>query len=546
MNEKLTNFKDQTVKVWTDMSVTKRVISVSMLAAVGIMAFWLMTRTKHVDYAYLFTDLDAQSGARIIEELKEKKIPYQVKSGGTAVMVPRDKVYELRMIMAGKGLTLGGTATGFEIFDKSQFGVTDFVQKLNYRRALEGELARTISSLQSVTGARVHLVIPERKLFKDEHEDASASVVLNVVSGRSLNQKNIDGIRNLVAGSVPGLKPAHVHIVNSNGETIGDTDSEKTEKMTMINLQKRLEKDYEIKIRNMLEDILGKGKAVVRVSLDMDFTKKSSVSEKYNPDGQVARSEKKHVERRGNIANFTAGIPGARSNLPGGQQPRGNGAGNGAETVKSLTNYEIDKVVTKTVDPVGTRKRISVAVVVDGMYAGKGAARTFKPLPKEKLASISELVKKAVGFRSQDGDQVEIQSYELSKPEVKPVVAPSKRSYVKYIPYAVGAGTGFIVLLMLIFMYLMPKYKVWKQMKVREAAILSEIQDNRFKPTPIRVIEEKLEAPAVEGQRILLNSAKEEDQMTPAESQRDQVLSFVESDPDRTVAILKNWITSEA
>ncbi|MBN2725675.1 MAG: flagellar M-ring protein FliF [Deltaproteobacteria bacterium] len=545
MNEKITNLKEQSLKIWKEMPTSKRYLSIALILGVVAFAAYLIFHEEKVDYAYLFTDLDPVSGGKIVEELRDRNIPYKVTGGGSTIMVPKEKVYDLRLHMATKGLTLGSNATGFEIFDKSQFGVTDFVQKLNFRRALEGELARTISSLNSVKSARVHLVIPERRLFKDDKEDASASVVLSVANSRSLSRRNIDGIRNLVAGSVPGLKPAHVNIVDSNGEVISDSDSESTEKMSMINIQKRLEKDYERKISNMLEEILGKGKAVVRVSLELDFTKKSSVLEKYNPDGQVPRSEKKHVERRGNVAAATKGIPGARSNLPGGAQPRQNGTRAGAETVKTMTNYEIDKTVTKVVDPTGTRKRISVAVVVDGSYKKdpKGAV-VFSPLSGKKLASIAELVKKAVGFRPQAGDQVEIQSYELSKPvKVLPPKAQGK-SYIKYVPYAAGIGTGILILAMFIFMYLLPKYKVWKQMKVREAAILSEIQDNRFKPTPIKIIEEKLEAPAIEGQKILIDSSRE-NEVNPAESQRDQVLQFVESDPDRTVAILKNWITAE-
>ncbi len=544
MGERFNTYKTQLISFWSGLSWVKRGITLGVLACtLGAISYLLLHEPK-VEYGYLFTDLDPATGGRIVERLREKGIPYRIQNGGTTIMVPQKVVYELRMEMATSGLTTG-SGVGFELFDKSQFGVTDFVQKINYKRAMEGELSRTISSLKAIRSARVHLVIPKKRLFTTSQEKASASVVLALHQGQELSKKAVQGIQNLVSGSIQNLKPNNIHIVDSTGEVLS-VDQEELEKSSIFTLRKRMERDYERRIRRMLERMLGQGKAIVRVSLAMDFTKKSAVKEVYNPEGQVVRSERKQIIATNQKGGTVKGIPGARANLPGGPVEKKQGSQGGIKTVKSHTNYEIDKTITKVVEPVGQRRSISVAVAVDGLYTKntKGVA-TYSPLPKASLKAISELVKSAVGFNARAGDQVEVRNFQFSKTPSEPPTHSSPKSFSRFLPYLVGGATGLLLLVLLVLFLILPRYRNYKRMKVREAAIMSEIQETGYRPTPIKIIEEKLDAPAVEGQKILIDSSSEtEENEDVMETQRNQVLHLVESDPDRTVAILKNWIAS--
>jgi flagellar M-ring protein FliF len=320
--------------------------------------------------------------------------------------VPRDQVASTRLMLSGKGLPTAGSV-GYEIFDNaSALGQTDFVQQLNRQRALEGELARTIRSLDGITSARVHLVLPKRQLFEDEAEQPSAAVTIGV-GGREPGPDQVRAMQNLVAGAVPNLKPDRVTVVDQHAKTLsgGDTgmaaeaDGRKTE------IEQRIAKQ----VKGLVEGIVGSGKARVNVSAEVDMARVTTQEEKFDPDGQVVRSETTADENsRDNQANGS-GQASVAANIPGGTSDSST-SGSASGKQESTTNYEISKSVRTEVQEPGTIKRLSVAVAVDGATAvGKnGKPGPYTPRSAEEMQRIDQLVRTAVGFNQQRGDQVSV------------------------------------------------------------------------------------------------------------------------------------------
>jgi flagellar M-ring protein FliF len=373
-------------------------------------------------YQVLFSNLSPEDAGAITEKLKESKIPYEIGDSGS-VMVPEDKVLELRMTLASQGLPSGG-GVGFEIFDKTSIGMTDFIQKINYRRALQGELGRTIGQLSEVEQARVHLAVPEKTLFSDNKEHTSASVVLKLRGGRTLTQNQIQGIVHLVSSSVEGLNPQNITIVDTNGNMLSRPSDDSYNGQTSNNqneYQRGIEKSLEDRVQSMLERAVGPGKAVVRISSMLDFTQVETTEEKFDPDKTAVRSEQRSQENSSGSSGTTSGVPGVLSNLPNAkaENPKAAGGKTGNSSQSNRTqetiNYEINKTVNHILEPVGNLKKLSAAVLIDGNYETiKGTdgkeTRKYVPRTEEELKKYTEIVKKAVGYSEERGDQVEVLS----------------------------------------------------------------------------------------------------------------------------------------
>ncbi|MBA4397636.1 MAG: flagellar M-ring protein FliF, partial [Syntrophus sp. (in: bacteria)] len=337
--------------------------AVAVSVALSIGAFvWVANQE---DYRVLFSNLTSGDAANIITKLKEKKIPYQISAGGDVVSVPADRVSELRLELAAGGIPQGG-GVGFEIFDNKTFGTTDFEKQLNYRRALQGELSRTINSLDEIQQSRVHIVLPKDSLFVDQQKKTTASVTIRLKSGKKLKPAQIEGIGHLVASSVEGLSAADVMIVDSQGNIISQNtggDSRLAQMTTsQAEYKKNLEKDMAGKIQTMLENVVGPGKAAVRVSADLDFRITEKTEELYDPESPVIRSTQKQMDKA--TGPIPVPAPG-RTAAPAASAPA---AGPEKEKSEEIVNYEINKVVSKTVMPVGEVKKLSIAVLVDGIY----------------------------------------------------------------------------------------------------------------------------------------------------------------------------------
>lgn len=375
------------------------VFTVAVASVVSVVA--LVYFMNRVEYSILYTNVAPQDASGIIAKIKEADVPYELSQGGETILVPADRVSELKMELAAAGLPRGG-AVGFEIFDQKNIGVTDFVQHLNFQRALQGELSRTINTLDEIDFSRVHIVMPKQSLFVEEEKEASASVVLKVKPGRKLSGLQIDGIVHLVASSVEGLEPQAVMVVDSRGNVLSQRrDESRVAKMTssQIAYQQNVEKELSNRIQRMLERVVGKGNVIATVSAALDFSMTEKTEERYDAEEPAIRSmhkksEKTDVPTRGDASSVSQ----ARS---------AGGAKGNREKTDELVNYELNRTVSKTVMPVGEIKRISVAVMVDGHYQTKeDGAEEFAPRSKAEMSDLEEIVKKAVGFKSRRGDEV--------------------------------------------------------------------------------------------------------------------------------------------
>jgi flagellar M-ring protein FliF len=456
---------------------------VLVLTSVLAVAFGGLVTLQKANEAYspLFSQLDREDASAIVAKLKELKVPYRVGVDGATVEVPESRARELRLELAGAGLPRGG-GVGFESFDKMRLGATDFEQRVLYRRALEGELTRTIGTIGAVESSRVHLVLPEKSVFITRGEPASASIVLRLRSGRSLGPAEVAGVVHLVASAVPGLQADRIAVITTDGTTLhrprkspaaGEADGSEAEDEARV-AARAYESSLEDRVRSMLERVVGPGHADVRVTAEIDPARVEHVEDHYDPTKSVLRSEEQSVEHGGADTNESvAGVPGAESNLPTGVA-RGSGsapkpAASGSAAASSVPavaavapgstreshtrNYEIDHVTDKRTVGSGALKRLTVAVVLDGVKGESGLVAR----PREELDKLATLVRSASGASQGRGDVVTVESMLFAasadaQPVEAPVPAPVAnvrlRAAQRWAPIAVGgllvvAGLGF-------------------------------------------------------------------------------------------------------
>ena len=352
-----------------------------------------------VTYAPLYTDLEESEAGEITSYLSDQKIPYQLSAGGKTIGVPSGDVYKTRIALASKGLPSSGNI-GYAIFDKNNLGMTDFLQNLNYRRALEGELTKTIMQLNEVKAARVHIVMPKDRLFKKDQQEATASVVLKFRGAGGISKQQIQGITHLVASSVEGLKPSNISIIDYDGNLLSsNTESDPLAGLSssQLEVRKQVEQYLQEKSQSMLDGVLGAGKSVIRVTADLNFQQIEKTSEQYDPNQPSVRSEE-----RTKSSTTTADKSGDNSESKNDESN---------ETV--VTNYELNKTVEHIINSVGNIDRLSIAVLVDGKYvpAEGGDATTapvYQPRSQEELDRLAAIVKNSVGFDQQRNDQIEM------------------------------------------------------------------------------------------------------------------------------------------
>jgi flagellar M-ring protein FliF len=408
----------QLQNLFKSLSAGKR-IALLILAVGSIAGFvFLMNWAGKPEFHPLYSNLDANDAGIILSRLKEQKIPYRLSANGSTILIPEERIYETRMELASKGLPQGGSI-GFEIFDDTKLGMTEFAQNVNYQRALQGELVRTISGFAEVESCRVHIVMPEKSLFIDEQETGSASVVLKMHPGKWLTQQQVQGIVHLVSSSVAHLKPENVTVVDSSGRLLtGQNDSAgiATLSSDQLDYQAKVERKLESRVLTMLEKALGANRAIVRVSCALNFKRHEMTEERYLPENQVVRSEQQFNETSRGADPVPQGVPGIQSNLPESRPAQNKMLDDENSTFAKqdrTVNYEIGKLTSRTLEPVGTTERISVAVLVDGTYQSAAKENgqlqwTYVPRPSEELKKIESLVKSAVNFVAERGDKVEV------------------------------------------------------------------------------------------------------------------------------------------
>ncbi|MCF8040392.1 MAG: flagellar M-ring protein FliF [Desulfohalobiaceae bacterium] len=437
----------------------------------------IILQANKAEYRPLYTGLAPQEAASVTGWLKEQGVPYELTNSGRSIYVPAAMVYETRLNLAGAGLPKQG-GMGFEIFDKQSFGVTKFTQKINYQRALQGELARTIMALDAVKSARVHLVLPEERLLQDQQEQAKASVVIDLAEGRALDMTRTQGIIHLVAGSIEGLKKNQVTVVDTSGRTLSQNSGTEVGQIMLpdkLKFKNTLEGRLEKRAQSLLDRALGQGSSVVRVTADLDFTQEAITSEEYDPDSLVPRSEKVTESESG--SRRSGGVPGVESNLGGGSTA--NSGPIPSRESSEVTNYEISKTVKRIKSPVGQVKKISAAVLVAEKFKPgvNGEPGSHVPLTPEKIGSIRRMIVSAIGLDPDRGDRIEVVSMPFQKQMLEGSGGASAGSAVyDYIPYAKYALLLFLAVL-LYFVLVRPLVKTLRGESAISAKTVTELED---------------------------------------------------------------------
>ena len=396
-----------TIKAWP---LSRKIATAALLIiTVGLFAY-LILEARVADQQLLYANLREEDAASVVTFLKNKKIPYSLKNGGKNIWIAADKIYETRLELAANKLPQGG-GIGYEIFDQQSFALTDYVQKVNHTRALQGELSRTISSLDPVETTRVHLALPEKRLFKDQQKKPTASVIVTLKANKSLDRNQVKGIVHLVAGSVPDLEPDNVKIIDSHGvELKSDENADKDSLIStdLLTYQHEVEQRLELRAQDLLDKTMGPDRAMVRVSATLDFSKNEKTQELFDAEEPVVRSEQITTESTGNATS--GGVPGVQSNLQG--TSGANQAQSSPPSSKSTktTNYEISKTLSKTIAPVGTVTKLSVSVLVADKTEAKEKDKAPETVPRTaaELKEIENMVATALGIVAQRGDQISV------------------------------------------------------------------------------------------------------------------------------------------
>ena len=515
-------------------------IGVGIAAALGAL-FMNMGRPN----ALLYSNLDLKEAGEITRALDQANIRYEAKGDGSTLMVARDEVATTRLLLSGKGLPTAGSV-GYEIFDQtSVVGQTDFVQQLNRQRALEGELARTIQSLDGVTSARVHLVLPKKELFEDEIQQASASVSI-AVGAREPTPDQVRAIQNLVAGAVPNMKPDRVTVVDQHAKTL--SGGSEGDAMAADGRKSAVEARVAKTVKPLVEGVVGPGKARVNVTADLDLSQVTIQEETFDPDGQVVRSETTSEENANENQPNQTGAVTAAANIPG-APPNAEGNVNSASgRTGTTTNYDISKTVRTEVKEPGQVKRLSVAVAVDGVTApagtdGKPGAYTARPAAE--MQRIEQLVRTAVGFDAQRGDQVTVINVQFPRADTgggvvtaNPLMGFDKNDIMQIVQWVIL----LIVALLTIFFVVRPLFNgsAGARTGVTRLVTTADGQQMMLPMDPSTGDPLALPGPDQSEMEQRIAIAKIEGQVKASSIKR--VAEFVESHPEESVALLRTWL----
>ncbi|MBB4052782.1 flagellar M-ring protein FliF [Devosia subaequoris] len=528
-------------------------IAAMALVAVLMLGFFgfLIIRSQTPNLAPLYSGLSLEDSSAIVTELQTLNIPYELRGEGATILVPRDQITTMRMTLAGEGLPTRGQV-GYEIFDQqSTLGATSFVQNINNVRALEGELARTIGSLNRITGARVHLVLPERELFRRERQDPSASIVLTTRG--ELSTGEIRAIQHLVASAIEGLTPGRVSIVDDQGTLLASgTGEDVAGVMTAQNDERTLgfENRMRTRVEDMLANVVGAGRARVEVAAELDFNRSTTTQELFDPESQVVRSTQTRESE--NLSGGNNGQVTVANELPGADQ--NNGAGGVTEqgtSSEEVINYEISKTTQTDVTEAGAVKRLSVAVVVDGTYADDGAGNmTYTPRSPDEIAQILTLVRSAVGFSAERGDSVEVVNMQFAeRPELAPLGTEAGSGLLDFtrddLMNGAEMGVTLLIALALVFFVMRPLLKKALTPETQPLALpeAAEVSYHGVLDANGQVVPEIEEAPRDKTPAWVANAKS----MGETQLQTLQTVGeLVEENPRQAALIVRDWLGNAA
>ncbi len=549
MNEFFQQLIQQFKETWERFNTTQKILVVAIPAVIFAGLLALIISTSHSQYEVLYSRLDQKDAADVATELKKENIPYKVSSKDNLIMilVPSEKVYDTRLTLAGQGLPKGN-GVGYEIFDEPKWGSTDFTQKVNYKRALEGELQRTIGSLQEIESARVNIVIPEPELFTEKEKPTTASVVLELKPDASLKRDQVRGIVHLVAASVEGLKPEDVNVVDNRGNILSGFISEEQQengpngvdtdtltqqaKLTLhdMEVQQSYEKDLEHKITDMLNKVLGgSSRFAVSVSAELNFDKTENDSETFEPvvDGQgivrSAQTKKEQFVGDGSMPNtIVGGVPGTDTNIPGYQASVATGTNSQYSKEENTTNYEINRTVKHDVVAPGSPKRVSVGIFVDN-------------LQPQQVEAIKTAVIAAAGLDMNRGDQVEVENMPFDNTQALASMKETQMETQQNLYMTLGK-IGLLVLMafaILLFLRSILKPK-------REKQFVAEIDDIEEPPMPQveDLISNDMSVEDLSRAESAMNAKKRE-------MIRKEVMEMANKNPENIAQIIKKWLSEE-
>ncbi|NUN69457.1 MAG: flagellar M-ring protein FliF [Bacteroidetes bacterium] len=488
--------------------------TVTVAAFIGVMA--LVSVISKPSYGVLFSNLNQQDASKIVQILKEKTIPFTLDDDGKTILVPKEQLYELRLDMASAGLP-NSSIIGYEIFDRTNLGISDFVQKVNYRRALEGELARTILNLNEVEGVRVHIVTPERALFKEDEKPPTASVVLKLRSGRPLKKEESQGIAHLVASSVEGMDASNVTILDTRGNVLSETNKSNSLAAltsTQYELQQKVENYLAEKAQRMMDGTLGMGNSFVQVNAELDFRQVEKNLEQYDGENPVVRSEQSTEEKtviRDSIP------PSTRSN--------------------SVTNYEISKTVEHIVENVGNIKRLSIATVINDKAVVKetdGVKNTeYRSRSAEEMQQITDIVKRSVGFDPKRNDDISVVNMPFDTMNEQLLVQedpiPQEWNDIALKVVLIAAMAGAIVIIRSLLNRL--KYRIEEPTNVTWGTRISGELEQRAPES------KKIHLPPMESEVPIEVAIKAE--------RRVQIQDYIKKQPDEASRLIKVWLSEE-
>lgn len=533
-------------------------------AVVGIVAFLIFlvvytsTSKQNDGYAVLFESLSNADAAKVIEQLEKDNIPYKVSKNNT-IKVPKDVVYKERITIASQGIPKD-TGVGFELFDKQEFGATKFDQNVKYKRALEGELSRTITALEPVESASVSLAIPKESLFISKQIEPTASVMIKLKEDKTLSPKQIRGIKNLVAAAVPRLKSENVMLVDSDGDILGDNEEQARLSELSITQQRFKTKEERKKQRKIVEVVApfvgGKDKVVAQVSIDYDFSIKNITSEKYDPENVVRSEQTLEEKREGFQPKEVGGVPGTVSNIGPVQGLKSAQPKEKYEKTTGTTNYEVGKTVEVVKGEFAKIKRITAAVLVDGKYKEKldkngnpTGEVEYVPLSQSDLDALTSLVSRAIGIDKTRGDEVSVQNLQFKRPVINKTDQQFSQA-INFINKYIAPFSGILQYLLVLVILMILYKKVITPFAEKMLEVTVEEEDIE---KPILNLDEEEDEDLV--QKVQQMRKKVEDQLGVSENFNEDDLKYevvlekiramVEENPEDIAALLQALLIEE-
>ncbi len=544
---------EQLIQTLRNFGVVRLAIFASVILGIGSGLHYLTGRAGNPEMALLYSNLDLSDAGKIVSKIEGMSLDAEIRGGGTEVYVPTGKVARLRMEMAEIGLPRGGSL-GYEIFDRDEaLGTSSFVQDINRLRALEGEIARSISSIAQVATARVHLVLPRRELFSRDRQDPSASIVLSLNGPGRLNKNRVQAIQHMVAAAVPGLIPEKVSIVDDRGNLLARGDNN-TDILSAGNLEE-MRIGYENRLSQIVEGLVEKhvgiGKVRAEISAAMNFDRIVENSEEYDPDGQVVRSTQNVSEDETSSDSSNSNV-GTEGELPKGEQGSGVGAKAATKRTEETINYEITKKIKSHTREIGAVQKLSVAVMIDGSYtktAEEGAEPVYQPRPQEEMDKIKTLVKNAIGFNEERGDKVEVINMQFAQTDPIGTLSDSPSALSLTHPDVVRLIEAFIIgLIGLLMLLMVVKPVIIRLLEGAPRAEHTPISDQTLAPeasnvTPIKQSESLPAAPPPKAIEKMISMQQVEGQVR--ESSVKQISSLIENKPGDAVSVVREWMRDD-